>query len=167
MRFLIIMAFCVLSISIFAQKVENCGLDNNPQLTNIESTFLNTYFESNGFVDAFGKRQNINFDFSHKKILFVGKLSCLERAMMEKLLANTKHVFMPEYQWFNGTILNKQLSVKSSRLRSKIHLVVVLNCLIKSDIVAEVYKAKIPTVVLSNYLNIFNDKFSYKILGNF
>ena len=74
---------------------------------------------------------------------------------------------MPEYQWFNGTILNKQLSVKSSRLRSKIHLVVVLNCLIKSDIVAEVYKAKIPTVVLSNYLNIFNDKFSYKILGNF
>ena len=102
-----------------------------------------------------------------KKILFVGKLSCLERAMMEKLLANTKHVFMPEYQWFNGTILNKQLSVKSSRLRSKIHLVVVLNCLIKSDIVAEVYKAKIPTVVLSNYLNIFNDKFSYKILGNF
>lgn len=72
MRFLIIMAFCVLSISIFAQKVENCGLDNNPQLTNIESTFLNTYFESNGFVDAFGKRQNINFDFSDKKILFVG-----------------------------------------------------------------------------------------------
>lgn len=71
MKVLFTIAFCLFFMNIFAQKVEDCALDNNPKITKIESQFLNKYFESEGYVDAYGTRHIAKFDFSDKKIIFV------------------------------------------------------------------------------------------------
>ena len=115
------------------------------------------------------------FHASRKKILFVGNLSSAEETAVKKLLKNTRHVFMPEYLWLNGHILNNKilpayipkcsLAHETSGLRNNNHLTVVLNSSM-SDITVENYKAKIPTIVLSDHLDIFDVTFSYKILGN-
>ena len=115
------------------------------------------------------------FHASRKKILFVGNLSSAEETAVKKLLKNTRHVFVPEYLWLNGSILNSNVSPtyiskcslaqKTSGLKNNNHLTVVLNSFI-SDFKIENYKAKIPTIALSNHLDIFDATFSYKILGN-
>jgi hypothetical protein len=113
---------------------------------------------------------------SGKKILFAGSLSPAEETIVKKSLKNTIHAFIPEHWRSNGSILNNQssqvhpsknrLSHKTSWLKNHSHLTLVLNDL-ASDFIMENYKAKIPTIALSNNLNIFDFTFSYKVLGNF
>jgi len=115
------------------------------------------------------------FHASRKKIIFVGNLSSAEETAVKKMLKNTIHVFVPEYLWLNGRILNSKVSSASfskrslvhetSRLKNNNYLTVVFNSSI-SDITIENYKSKTPTIVLSNHLDIFDVTFSYKILGN-
>lgn len=115
------------------------------------------------------------FHASKKRILFVGNLSSAEETVIKKLLKNTRHMFVPEYLWLNGRVLNHKVSQSYMSKRSSAHqtlglkknnhLTVILNSSM-SGIQIDNYKAKIPTIVLSNHLDIFDVTFSYRILGN-
>jgi ribosomal protein S2 len=116
------------------------------------------------------------YHVSGKKILFVGSSSIIETTI-KNLLKNTKHMFIPEYLWLNGTITNKQASFanprkkssynKTSKLKNKNNLIVVIDKQINNDIITEGYKTKTPIIFLGSCLNIFDVKSSYKIPGNF
>ena len=57
-----IIILLLISINTFGQNLDECGIDNNPKLTQPESEFLSNYMD-----DDKGR----NFDFSNKKIIFV------------------------------------------------------------------------------------------------
>lgn len=111
-----------------------------------------------------------------KRIVFVGVLSPKQEAAVKILLQGTRHIFVPERLWLNERSSNNKLSQpcisrsdsshKVLPLKNTYDLAVIINCSV-SDIGFENYKAKIPTIVLSNNLDIFDVIFSYKILGNF
>lgn len=50
------------SANFYGHNLSNCGLDNNPALTDDEAAFLNAYF---------GEDENEGFDFKGKKVLIV------------------------------------------------------------------------------------------------
>ncbi len=50
------------SANFYGHNLQNCGLDNNPTLTDDEAAFLNAYFDEED-VDG--------FDFKGKKVLIV------------------------------------------------------------------------------------------------
>ena len=52
----------LISINIIGQNLAECGIDNNPKLTQTESEFLNVY------MTDYNKQ---NFDFANKKVIFV------------------------------------------------------------------------------------------------
>ena len=56
----------LITINLFGQNLDKCGIDNNPILTPYESDFLNKYMSKN---------QIKNFDFSEKKIVFITNTS--------------------------------------------------------------------------------------------
>ena len=49
------------SLNIFGQNLSECGIDNNPKLTQAESEYLNEYL---------AEKRN-GFDFNDKKVIFV------------------------------------------------------------------------------------------------
>ncbi len=51
----------LISLNIFGQNLSECGIDNNPKLTQAESEYLNVYLTE--------KRNG--FDFNDKKVIFV------------------------------------------------------------------------------------------------
>ena len=51
----------LISLNIFGQNLSECGIDNNPKLTQAESEYLNAYLTE--------KRNG--FDFNDKKVIFV------------------------------------------------------------------------------------------------
>ena len=55
--------FLLASANFYGHNLENCGLDNNPALTDDEAAFLNAYFGED--EDAEG------FDFKGKRVLIV------------------------------------------------------------------------------------------------
>jgi hypothetical protein len=61
MKYYLHILLLLASANFYANNLENCGLDNNPALTDDEAAFLNTYFGE----DTDG------FDFKGKKILIV------------------------------------------------------------------------------------------------
>lgn len=52
----VVMLSTIFSLSILGQNLDQCGLDNNPELTQVESEFLNEF---------------LGFDFMDKKVVFV------------------------------------------------------------------------------------------------
>ncbi len=52
----------MISINIFGQDLAECGIDNNPKLTQTESEFLNEYMN---------EIQRKGFDFTDKKVIFI------------------------------------------------------------------------------------------------
>jgi len=50
------------SANFYGHNLENCGLDNNPALTDDEAAFLNAYF---------GDDESEGFDFKGKKVLII------------------------------------------------------------------------------------------------
>ncbi|MFD2600712.1 hypothetical protein [Flavobacterium suzhouense] len=50
------------SANFYGHNLDNCGLDNNPALTDDEAAFLNAWF---------GEDENEGFDFKGKKVLIV------------------------------------------------------------------------------------------------
>lgn len=141
-----------------------------------KESYPNLKIEDVAFRLKKGLQVIFKFHASRKKILFVGNLSSKEETAVKKMLKNTRHVFVPEYLWSNGRILNNKVSpsyipkcslaYEISRLKNNNHLTILLNSS-KSDIKIENYKAKTPTIVLSNNIDIFDVTSSYKILGNF
>lgn len=116
------------------------------------------------------------FHACRKKILFVGNLSSAEEIATKKMLKNTRHVFVPEYLWSNESNLHNKISSaymskrslahETSLLTNNNHLTIVLNSS-TSNLKIENYKAKMPTIVLSNNIDVFDVTPSYIILGNF
>jgi len=51
----------LISLNVFGQNIAECGLDDNPKLSLIESEFLNAYL--NDIRDG--------FDFKNKKVIFI------------------------------------------------------------------------------------------------
>lgn len=52
----------LISINSIGQNLAECGIDNNPKLTQTESEFLNEY------ITDYNKQ---DFDFTNKKVIFV------------------------------------------------------------------------------------------------
>jgi hypothetical protein len=52
----------LISLNLIGQNLAECGIDNNPKLTQTESEFLNDY------MTDYNKQ---NFDFTAKKVIFV------------------------------------------------------------------------------------------------
>lgn len=139
-------------------------------------TFTNLKIEDIEYRLKKGLQIIYKYHVSGKKILFVGNSSAVETTM-KNLLKNTKHMFIPEYLWLNGAMTNKQtystnstkrsLYDKTSKLKDKNNLIVILDKQIKNGIIAEGYKAKTPIIFLGSSLDIFDVRSSYKIPGNF
>ena len=51
----------LVSIHSFGKNLDECGIDNNPELTQMESEYLNSYLTEN----------RNGFDFKNKKVLFI------------------------------------------------------------------------------------------------
>ena len=139
-------------------------------------TFTNLKIEDIEYRLKKGLQIIYKYHVSGKKILFVGNSSTVETTM-KNLLKNTKHMFIPEYLWLNGAITNEQTFStnstkkssynKTSKLKNKNNLMVILDKQIKNDIITEGYKAKTPIIFLGISLDIFDVRSSYKIPGNF
>lgn len=140
-----------------------------------KESYPNLMIEDVGCRLRKGMQVIFKFHVNRKKILFVGNIPSAEETAVKKLLRNTRHVFVPEYLWsnectFNSTILSPyilkcDLVYTTLRPKNKNHLTVILNSS-TGGINIENYKAKIPTIVLSNNLDISDVTSSYKILGN-
>ena len=61
LKSILIIFFILFITNIFAQKIEECGLDENFELTKTESEYLNNYL----------KEKRKDFDFTNKKIIIV------------------------------------------------------------------------------------------------
>ena len=118
------------------------------------------------------------YHIKKKKILFINNSSTLE-TKIKNLLKNTNHIFMIHHLWWNGKTINNKQSISKTptkqktsfnkilQLKYKSDLIVILDKKINNYIIEENYKIKTPTIFLGNDLNIFDNKSSYKIPGNF
>jgi len=108
------------------------------------------------------------YHIENKKILFINNSSTIE-TKIKNLLKNTNHVYITHHLWLNGKTTNKEKTsfYKTSQLNSKSDLIVILNKQISNYIIEENYKIKTPMIFIANELNIFDNKSSYKIPGNF
>lgn len=52
----------MISINIYGQNLAECGIDNDPKLTQPESEFLNKYMND---------EQRKRFDYTNKKVIFI------------------------------------------------------------------------------------------------
>lgn len=140
-----------------------------------KESYSNLTIEDVGCRLRKGMQVIFKFHANRKKIFFVGNVPSAEETAVKKLLRNTRHVFVPEYLWsnecaFNNTILSPHilkcdLVYATLKPKNNNHLTVILNSSTGS-INIENYKAKIPTIVLSNNLDILDVTSSYKIVGN-
>ena len=62
MKKIVTIILMLISINLIGQNLNECGIDNNPKLTQTESEFLNEY------MTEYNKQ---NFDFTNKKVIFV------------------------------------------------------------------------------------------------
>lgn len=122
------------------------------------------------------------YHMNNKRILFVGNPLKVNKSL-NKILKNTKHLFIPKEVWISGVITNQNTSFKSLlnksqhsshkiskrliNLKKKIDLIVILDYEFNNEILKESYLAKIPTITLNTKLDIFNLKSNYKVPGNF
>lgn len=123
------------------------------------------------------------YNVFNKRILFVG-LPFNITLSLQKLIKNTKHIFIPSSIWLSGAISNKntnfsnllksksttknQISELLFQLKKNIDLVIIINdSNTSNEVLNESYVAKIPVIILNTNLNICFDKPSYKVPGNF
>lgn len=118
----------------------------------------------------------------NKRILFIGNLLNITFDI-QKLLKNTKHLFIPTSLWIPGALnnkkfynmylsktqrnTNKRISEILFQLKKNINLVVILNETCNLDILHEAYLSRIPTISINSELNPLSNKSNYKVPGNF
>lgn len=118
----------------------------------------------------------------NKRILFVGNPLKLN-IEIQKILKNTKHIFIPNSIWISGALSNKKyyytylsknqqninnkISEILFKLKKNIDLVVILNEDSNLEILNEAYSARIPVISINSDLNMHFNKPSYKVPGNF
>jgi ribosomal protein S2 len=119
---------------------------------------------------------------SNKKILFVGNPLKINTEL-KIILSRTKHIFIPKSAWITGIITNQNSYLKSLfkkktntlnviserilQLKKKSDLIVIMDQELDFQALEEGYKTNIPVICLNSDLNIFNNKISYKVPGNF
>lgn len=122
------------------------------------------------------------YNLNNKKILFVGDDLNISNKI-KSLIEGTNHTLIPEIAWVNGIITNPSASLKYLvknqknltnklseslfKLKKKSDLIVIFNESSNINALKEGYSAKIPTIFLNSYLDILNDKISYKVPGTF
>lgn len=140
-------------------------------------TFTNLKIEDIEYRLKKGLQIMHKYHVKNKKILFINN-SLTIGTKIKKLLKNTKHIFMSYYLWLNGGITNTQLFSKdptkrktsynkTSQFKNKSDLIVILDKHINTHVIEENYKTRTPILFLGSDLNIFDNKSSYKIPGNF
>ena len=136
-------------------------------------TFTNLKIEDIEYRLKKGLQIIYKYHVSGKKILFISN-SLTIKTKIKNLLKNTKHLFVPEYFLSNGVMTNKSPFFlkessydKTSNLKNKNNLIVILDKQINNDILTECYQTKTPIIFLGSNLDIFNIKSNYKIPGNF
>lgn len=118
----------------------------------------------------------------NKRILFVG-MPYNNVKRLKSNITNQKHLYIPSSVWLNGIITNQkscfkylyknQILISSkffkilTQLTKKINLIVVLESNFSNNLIKESYIASIPTIFITNSLEIENYKISYKIPGSF
>lgn len=140
--------------------------------TNIKQTELNLNKISNIIY---------NYHIHNKKILFLGFPK-----NFKKILQNTKHTLVTEYEWINGMLSNRhsrtamnnvfskeqtktstynnQLTLK---LQKKIDLIIIYNLNEKATAVEESYIAKIPVITFNENFKINDNQAIYESPDNF
>lgn len=120
----------------------------------------------------------------NKKILFVGNPLKIN-TKIKNLLAETKHVFIPQSAWITGIITNQNEHLKSLlfkqkndiklssiaeriiELKKKSDLVVIIDEKLEIKALKESHMIGIPVITINSDLNIFDNTIDYKIPGNF
>lgn len=173
-------------------KIEKKNLKKNKLLkinlikTQLYKKINNHFINLNDIIFRFKQTLQIIYKYhiNNKKILFVGFPTKLENKF-QILLENTNHILLPDSFWINGLVTNpkkclnylftnhknKIINTKMSKilflLNTKVDLIVVLNSSAAQNILNESYHSKVPLIYLTNYLNIFDSRPTYKIPGNF
>lgn len=123
------------------------------------------------------------YNVFNKRILFIG-LPFNIAVKLQKLIQNTKHIFIPDSVWLSGAISNKntnfsnllknknttknQISELLFQLKKNIDLVIIINnSNTSNEVLDEGYVARIPVVMLNTNLDMYFNKPSYKVPGNF
>ena len=138
------------------------------------------------------KKQSVNFENNLKQIeVFLNKMSNIiyryhitNRKILflgfpdnfTKTIKGTNHILIPEFVWFNGMLSTRVSDTKNlplstfkliTDLKKKVDLIVVCNLNQRTTVIEESYIARIPTISVSNNLNILNLKTTYKLIGNY
>lgn len=128
------------------------------------------------------------YHINAKKILFIG-IPLPTAQKIKYFLKNTGHIFIPESNWINSILLNKNscfkhlkkrkikkdFSLKKSNkisstiptlfeLKKKIDIVVVLNPKVDYQALNESYKTRLPIITVTDNIN---KKSTYNLPGNF
>lgn len=149
-----------------------------------EKENINYDIELTDIVDWLKKSLQIIYKYHtlNKKILFISP-SSEPSNQVKRLLKSTKHFFFPASLWVRGAVINRlfylnylfknwnEFSIKMKKLhkklKTKFDLVVILTKENNTEIINEYRKAKIPLIVMGNFLNPHQTLCDYKILGNF
>lgn len=121
------------------------------------------------------------YHINNKRILFIGFSNNINNKF-KPILKDTNHILLPNFIWPNGILTNKdscfnyilknQTSINQHlaktlfKFHKKVDLIVLLDSFSEENILNESYNSKIPIISLSDSLNIFDTRPSYKILGN-
>lgn len=114
-----------------------------------------------------------NYHINNKKILFIGFPK-----NFKKNLKQTKHSFIPECQWLNGMLSNRNYNNKQKKvpnnliklflkLKKKIDLIIIYDLNKESTAIEEAYIARTPVINLTTKLKITNAFSTYEFPGNF
>ena len=112
------------------------------------------------------------YHITNKTILFVGFST-----KFTKLFKATKHIFIPEFMWQNNMFNKPNQSKKietpknilqlQTKLSKKVDLVIINNLEINKTPSRESYLAGIPTITISEKINIAKIKSSYYSTGSY
>lgn len=112
------------------------------------------------------------YHVTNKTILFVGFST-----KFTKLLKTTKHILVPEFMWqnniFNMPNNNKKVETPKNilklqtKLNKKVDLVIINNLNINKTSLRESYLAGIPTITISEKINIAKMRSNYNSTGSY
>jgi hypothetical protein len=116
------------------------------------------------------------FHIAGKKILFLGFPNHFSNT-----LKHTKHLFIPNFMWFNGMLTNKASNAQYKKttkipknlfklllkLKEKPSLIIVYNLNDNLAAVKESYLRHIPVITFNNKLDILDIKSVYKSTGSY
>ena len=135
---------------------------------------LNSKTETKSIEILLNKIANIIYLYhsTNKTILFLGFPTDIQ-----KILKTTKHIAIPEFMWQNNmlnfvynnkkTKVPKNIFKLQTKLKKKVDLVIINNLNINMIAFKEIYLARIPTITITNQINIKKMRTSYNSTGSY